>query len=54
MVFYIVGVENVEVDYFLCNFNFDMEWMFYFEIFEEINKIIGICDIDLFVFRDDK
>ena len=51
---HIAGVENVEADYLSRNFNPDMEWMLHPEIFEEINKITGTCDIDLFASRDDK
>lgn len=51
---HIAGVENVEADYLSRNFNPDMEWMLHPKIFEEINKITGTCDIDLFASRDDK
>ncbi|XP_062570047.1 uncharacterized protein LOC134232103, partial [Saccostrea cucullata] len=48
---HIAGVENVEADYLSRNFNPDMEWMLDPEIFDEITRLYGNCDIDLFASR---
>lgn len=48
---YIVGVENIEVDFLFCYKNDDFEWMLDRNIFVKVECLFGKCDIDLFVLK---
>lgn len=51
---HIAGVDNIEADFLSRDKHSDMEWMLNKEVFDKIQGIYGVCDIDLFASKHNK